>query len=127
MRLISLASRLVGQRSRLAGATVMANLVAAAPAAAQSRLETTEAAPAVSVVHQDDDAALSLAERDFVVNLPTTLRLPRFNANFRLMHRFAGNLRSGTLSQQARNLFAIDQGRSSSSSPARGLIRITFP
>ena len=59
----------------------------------------------------DDDAALTPAEPDVVVvNLPTTLRLPAFKGNFRLTHRFAGNLRAGTLGQQAGNLFGIDQG-----------------
>ncbi len=58
-----------------------------------------------------DDAALNLAEPDFVViNLPTTLRLPRLKGNFRLTHRFAGNLRNGTFGQQASSLFGIDQG-----------------
>jgi Membrane bound beta barrel domain (DUF5777) len=108
---ISIASRVIHQRSRLIAVCVMANLVAATPAVAQSVPETTEVAPAVSVVQADDDAVLSPAEPDFVVvNLPTTLRLPRFKSNFRLTHRFAGNLRNGTLGQQAGNLFGIDQG-----------------
>jgi Membrane bound beta barrel domain (DUF5777) len=111
VRLNSVASRLIHQRSRLIAACVMANLVAATPAVAQSGTERTEAAPAASVVQHDDDAALNLAEPDFVVvNLPTTLRLPRYKSNFRITHRFAGNLRNGTLSQQASNLFGIDQG-----------------
>jgi hypothetical protein len=38
------------------------------------------------------------------------LRLPRFRSNFRITHRFAGNLRNGTFGQQASNLFGIDQG-----------------
>jgi hypothetical protein len=60
---------------------------------------------------QDDDAALTPAEPDVVVvNLPTSLRLPLFKGNFRLTHRFAGNLRNGTFGQQAGNLFGIDQG-----------------
>src|SRR5262249_50614238 len=60
---------------------------------------------------QDDDAVLARAEPDFVfVTLPTTLRLPLYRGNFRLTHRFAGNLRNGTFSQQAGNLFGIDQG-----------------
>jgi uncharacterized beta barrel domain-containing protein DUF5777 len=60
---------------------------------------------------QDDDAALTPAEPDVVVvNLPTTLRLPAFKGNFRLTHRFAGNLRAGTFGQQAGNLFGVDQG-----------------
>lgn len=60
---------------------------------------------------QDDDAALTPAEPDVVVvNLPTTLRLPLFKGNFRLTHRFAGNLRAGDFGAQAGNLFGIDQG-----------------
>ena len=97
--------------SAFAAACVIANLAAAAPALAQSGPEATGAAPAASVVREDDDAVLDLVEPDFVVvNLPTTLRLPRFRSNFRLTHRFAGNLRNGTLGQQAGNLFGIDQG-----------------
>jgi hypothetical protein len=89
----------------------MASLVAAAPAVAQSETERTDAAPAASVGQHDDEAALNLAEPDFVVvNLPTTLRLPRYKSNFRITHRFAGNLRNGSLSQEASNLFGIDQG-----------------
>jgi hypothetical protein len=64
---------------------------------AQSRPEKTEAAPPAFVVQEDDDAVLDPAEPDFaVVNLPTTRRLRRFTRNFRLRHRFAGNLRKGT-------------------------------
>ena len=65
----------------------------------------------VASAQDDDDAALTPAEPDVVVvNLPTTLRLPAFKGNFRLTHRFAGNLRNGTFGQQAGNLFGIDQG-----------------
>jgi len=111
VKLLSVAFRLIHTRSRLITVCVMANLAAVAPAKAQSGPETTEAAaPTASVVQQDDDV-LNPAEPDFVVvNLPTTLRLPLFKSNFRLTHRFAGNLRSGSFSQQAGNLFGIDQG-----------------
>jgi len=110
--LVSMTSRLVRQRhSRLAAVWVFATLAAAIPASAQSAPEAAEAAQAASVVGEDDAAALNLAEPDFVaVNLPTTLRLPRYRSNFRLTHRFAGNLRNGTFGQQAGNLFGIDQG-----------------
>ena len=87
------------------------HLAAAVPAIAQSAPEATEAAAANPVAHEDDDAVLRPAEPDFVVvNLPTTLPLPRFRSNFRITHRFAGNLRNGTFGQQAGNLFGIDQG-----------------
>jgi hypothetical protein len=86
-------------------------LAATAPAIAQSGPEATQADAVTPVVQEDDDAVLRPAEPDFVVvNLPTTLRLPRFRGNFRITHRFAGNLRNGTLGQQASNLFGIDQG-----------------
>ena len=65
----------------------------------------------IASAQDDDDAVLTPAEPDVVVvNLPTTLRLPAFKGNFRLTHRFAGNLRTGTFGQQAGNLFGIDQG-----------------
>jgi hypothetical protein len=59
----------------------------------------------------DDDAAPVLAEPDFrVLNLPSTLRLPRHGSNFQLTHRFNGNLRQGSFNENAGNLFGLDQG-----------------
>ena len=88
------------QRSALIAVCVMVALVVAAPALAQSGPETTEATPPAPVAQQDDDAVLNFAEPDFVVvNLPSTLPLPLFKSNFRLTHRFAGNLRNGSFSQ----------------------------
>lgn len=95
-------------KSLLFALGVVLNLVTPAPATAQSG---TAAAAGGSIAPRHDDAVLDLAEPDFVViNLPTTLRLPRFKGNFRLTHRFGGNLRNGTFSQQASSLFGIDQG-----------------
>ena len=76
---------------------------------------TLQAAPSGAAVQtpddQDDPAELDPAEPDFVVvNIPTNLRLPRFKSNFRLTHRFNGNLRSGSFSDNASNLFGLDQG-----------------
>ena len=59
----------------------------------------------------DDDAEVVLAEPDFrVLNLPSTLRLPRHGSAFQLTHRFNGNLRQGSLSENSSNLFGLDQG-----------------
>jgi hypothetical protein len=108
---VSILYPLVQQRSRLVAMCALVYLAAVAPAIAQSVPEATEAGAVTPVVDEDDDAVLRPAEPDFVVvNLPTTLRLPRFRSNFRITHRFAGNLRNGTLGQQASNLFGIDQG-----------------
>src|SRR5262249_24918406 len=60
---------------------------------------------------EDDDAKLRPAEPDFVlINLPTTLPLPVHGGNFRLTHRFAGNLAHETFREAASNLFGLDQG-----------------
>ncbi len=59
----------------------------------------------------DDDAALQPAEPDYrVINLPTTLRLPRYKSSFELTHRFNGNLRNADFGDQAAGLFGIDNG-----------------
>jgi Membrane bound beta barrel domain (DUF5777) len=72
------------------------------------RLVFAQSAPAAV---KSDDAAPQPTEPDFVlINLPTTLRLPLYKSNFRLTHRFNGNLRDGTFGQQLSNLFGLDNG-----------------
>ena len=72
----------------------------------------------------DDDARLDPAEPDFVVvNLPTTLRLPRHAGNFRLTHRFNENLRRDSFEEQIKNLFGIDQGASINFEYRFGIVR----
>jgi len=59
----------------------------------------------------NDDADPVLAEPDFrVLNLPSTLRVPVHGSNFQLTHRFNGNLRHGSFTDNASNLFGLDQG-----------------
>jgi len=74
----------------------------------------TAAAPDAAVAQappDDDDEKLDLSEPDFsVVNLPSTLRLPKFKGNFHLVHRFGENLRHDSFDTQLGNLFGIDQG-----------------
>jgi len=100
---------------RLFGACLIVGVVAST-ASAQSALDPASAADAVSTTEppsavEHDDAVLNKAEPDVVVvNLPTTIRLPLFKSNFRLTHRFAGNLRRGSFGDQASSLFGIDQG-----------------
>lgn len=76
-------------------------LVAAGPAWAQE-----PPAPAY-----DEDLDLDRAEPDFeVVNLPTTLRLPRHKMAFRLTHRFARDLGEGDFSDLLADFFGFDGG-----------------
>jgi hypothetical protein len=77
------------------------------PAPSQSRPPIQSAVTA----GDSDDTELVLAEPDFrVLNLPSTLRLPRHGSSFQLTHRFNGNLREGSFDGNASNLFGLDQG-----------------
>ena len=71
----------------------------------------TAPATTAATAQGDDDATLRPAEPDYrLINLPTTLPLPRFKGNFDLTHRFAGNFRRGSVADQASSLFGLDQG-----------------
>jgi Membrane bound beta barrel domain (DUF5777) len=84
------------------GQTPEAGSTASTPASS-----TTAAQPP----SDDDDERLDPAEPDFVViNLPTTLRLPRHKGDFHLTHRFEGNLRDGSFTDQLSNFFGVDVG-----------------
>jgi hypothetical protein len=87
--------------------------VLSSPAAAQDA-QSTPAPPAsqsAAASSNDDDGELVLAEPNFrVLNLPSTLRLPVRGSSFELTHRFNGNLRQGSFSENASNLFGLDQG-----------------
>jgi hypothetical protein len=94
--------------------------IGAAPAHAQTLADQsdppTAAAPQTATADQatadeDDDAVLRPLEPDFtLINLPTTLPLPLHKSNFRLTHRFNGDLRRGDFGDQASSLFGIDEG-----------------
>ena len=44
------------------------------------------------------------------MNLPTTLRLPRYKSAFRITHRFARTLNDPDFGRLASNLFGLDSG-----------------
>ena len=68
------------------------------------------AVPSASAQDSDDPAAIRIAEPDFtVVNLPTSLRLPKFGSAFRVTHRFGRALR-GDFDDIAGDLFGLDSG-----------------
>lgn len=59
----------------------------------------------------EDDAKPQPVEPDYrIVNLPTTLRVPRHGGNFTLTHRFNGDLTEGTFLDQLSTLFGMDNG-----------------
>jgi len=79
----------------------------------QTQSQTPDQPPAAAPTpapDTDDDATLRPLDPDFtVVNLPTTLPLPKFGSNFHLTHRFVGvNWRQDDASTIAANLFGFD-------------------
>jgi len=59
----------------------------------------------------DPDRDPNRAQPDFtVVNLPTTLRLPRFKSAFRVTHRFARPLGAGDFGSLVEDFFGLDSG-----------------
>ncbi len=105
-------------RWRYARASLVAIIVVALHAvfaqsiAAQAPSPAGNPPPAGAVASdQDDDAVLRPLQPDFtLINLPTTLPLQLHKSNFRLTHRFNGNLRVGDFGSQASKLFGIDDG-----------------
>lgn len=104
-------------------------VVLAVPSAARAQTPTSSstastATPATQAASDDDDGRLDPAEPDFVViNLPSTLRLPVHASNFHMSHRFDGNLRDGSFTDQLSNLFGIDVGAAISLEYRFGIMR----
>jgi hypothetical protein len=84
---------------------VLALLSALAPAVAAAQ------EPAAPPAADDSDRDPNAAQPDFtIVNLPTTLRLPRFKSAFRVTHRFTRPLGQGDFGDLADDLFGLDNG-----------------
>jgi hypothetical protein len=68
--------------------------------------------PVLALAQEDDpDRDLQLSQPDFtIVNLPTTLRLPRFESAFRVTHRFARPLGQGDFGDLLADFFGLDSG-----------------
>jgi hypothetical protein len=63
------------------------------------------------VVEDDPDRDPRPSQPDFtIVNLPTTLRVPRFKSAFRVTHRFGRPLGQGDFGSLAESFFGLDSG-----------------
>jgi hypothetical protein len=86
-------------------------MMAPAPAWARSAGPEGQSQAASPAPAEADSLRPRPIEPDYrLINLPTTVPLPRLRSNFQLTHRFGGNLRRGDFGFQASNLFGIDQG-----------------
>jgi hypothetical protein len=67
--------------------------------------------PAPAAQEDDPDLDPNRLVPDFtIVNLPTTLRVPRFKSAFRVTHRFGRPLGAGDFGDLANDLFGLDSG-----------------
>jgi hypothetical protein len=80
--------------------------------------------PAATAPDDDPDRDPNRAQPDFtIVNLPTTLRVPRFKSAFRVTHRFGRPLGAGDFGDLASDLFGLDSGAQIGLEYRFGLIR----
>jgi hypothetical protein len=96
--------------SLLLALTVIAPRLAAAQAAPTAPANS-ESSAAQTAGDDDPDRDFNRSQPDFVVvNLPTTLRVPKFKSAFRVTHRFARPLGQGDFGSLAEDLFGLDAG-----------------
>ena len=81
------------------------------PVQARAQEPPAASAPAKPDPRDIADRRPNLVEPDFTtINLPTTLRLPRYRSAFRISHRFARTLTDGDFGKLASDLFGLDSG-----------------
>jgi len=94
----------------LTALTVLAPQLASAQDGPSAPANSENAAPQ-SAKDDDPDRDFNRNQPDFVVvNLPTTLRLPKFKSAFRVTHRFGRPLGEGSFGDLAGDLFGLDSG-----------------
>ena len=72
---------------------------------------TAQQKPPAASTDDDPDRDPNRSQPDFtLVNLPTTLRVPKYKSAFRVTHRFARPLGQGDFSDLAEDLFGLDSG-----------------
>jgi hypothetical protein len=80
--------------------------------------------PAPAAPDDDPDRDPNRVVPDFtIVNLPTTLRVPRFKSAFRVTHRFGRPLGAGDFGDLANDFFGLDSGAQIGLEYRFGLIR----
>jgi hypothetical protein len=110
--------------SRVFLAVVLIAVMWPQSAGAQGAGAQAKPAPAAAAPEDDPDLDPNRNQPDFtIVNLPTTLRVPRFKSAFRVTHRFARPLGAGDFSDLASDLFGLDSGAQIGLEYRFGLIR----
>jgi hypothetical protein len=96
---------------RTAGLLLALFVLAPTLANAQAAPANSASAAAQAAGDDDPDRDFNRSQPDFVVvNLPTTLRVPKFKSAFRVTHRFGRPLGQGDFGELAEDLFGLDSG-----------------
>jgi hypothetical protein len=96
----------------------------AKPAAGQA---TAAAGQGQVAPENDRDLDIDPLQPDFtLVNLPTTLRMPRFKSAFRVTHRFTRPLGQGDFDDLLQDFFGIDSGAAIGLEYRFGIMRGTY-
>ena len=86
-------------------------IFAAVCALAAPVVASAQQKPPAATTDDDPDRDPNRSQPDFtIVNLPTTLRVPKYKSAFRVTHRFARPLGQGDFSDLAEDLFGLDSG-----------------
>ena len=86
-------------------------IFAAVCALAAPVVASAQQKPPAANTDDDPDRDPNRSQPDFtLVNLPTTLRVPKYKSAFRVTHRFARPLGQGDFSDLAEDLFGLDSG-----------------
>src|SRR5262245_37867073 len=86
-------------------------IFAAVCALATPVVASAQQKPPAAKTDDDPDRDPNRAQPDFtLVNLPTTLRVPKYKSAFRVTHRFSRPLGQGDFSDLAEDLFGLDSG-----------------
>jgi hypothetical protein len=100
-----------GDYMRIVLLTMVVVLGGFAPALADGQTPSTQPSPQQALPEDDPDLDLNTLQPDFtIVNLPTTLRMPRHKGAFRVTHRFGRPLGQGDFGDLASDLFGFDSG-----------------
>jgi hypothetical protein len=84
---------------------------APAPDSGSAAASGADAGAAKTETQERDDAVLDRAQPDFtIVNLPTSLRLPKYKSAFRVTHRFTRALGQGNFGDLLEDFFGFDSG-----------------
>jgi hypothetical protein len=86
-------------------------IFAAVCALAAPGVASAQQKPPAASTDDDPDRDPNRSQPDLtLVNLPTTLRVPKYKSAFRVTHRFARPLGQGDFSDLAEDLFGLDSG-----------------